>query len=87
MSMTDSIARKISSVGWVVVRTIPIMENTAYQSALEKALTGLSKEITEQEKETPFGVPYRPAYLGRRMEHPGIRRASVLSFKIFSQIV
>jgi endoglucanase len=64
LSMTDSIARRISSVGWVVIRTIPIMENTSFQSELEKALTGFSKEITEQEKENPFGVPYRPHIWG-----------------------
>jgi hypothetical protein len=64
LSMTDSIARRISSVGWVVVRTIPIMENTSFKAELEKALTGFSKEITEQEKETPFGVPYRPHIWG-----------------------
>ena len=40
------------------------MENTSYQSALEKALTGFSKDINEQEKETPFGVPYRPHIWG-----------------------
>jgi hypothetical protein len=64
LSMTDSIARRISSVGWVVVRTIPVIENASYRAAIEKALTGLSKDITEQEKETPFGVPYRPHIWG-----------------------
>ncbi len=64
LAVKDSIARKISSVGWVVVRTIPFMENPEYKSSLDKALTGLSQEITEQEKETPFGVPYRPHIWG-----------------------
>jgi endoglucanase len=61
---TDSITKYISSVGWVVVRSIPIINNQPYKSAIEKALTGLSKEITEQGKETPFGVPYRPYIWG-----------------------
>ncbi len=87
LSMTDSIARRISSVGWMVVRTIPVMQNPSYQSALEKALTGFSKDIIDQEKETPFRRALSSPYLGCRMEYPGIRCTSVLSFKIFPQIV
>ncbi len=64
LSVTDSISRRIYSVGWVVVRTIPVMDNPAFQSAVEKALEGLSQNIVEQEKETPFGVPYRPHIWG-----------------------
>jgi endoglucanase len=64
LQRTDSITKYISSVGWVVVRSIPIINNQPYKSAIEKALTGLSNEITEQGKETPFGVPYRPYIWG-----------------------
>ena len=60
LQMTDSIAKRISSVGWVVVRSIPVINDTKYKSAIEQALTGLSQEISERGKETPFGVPYRP---------------------------
>jgi hypothetical protein len=64
LKMTDSIAHRISSVGWVVVRTIPVIQDENYRSAIQKALTGLSKEISDQGKETPFGVPYRPFIWG-----------------------
>jgi hypothetical protein len=62
--MTDSIAKRISSVGWIIVRTIPVINDQKYKSAIEQALTGLSQEITERGKETPFGVPYRPHIWG-----------------------
>jgi endoglucanase len=64
LQMTDSIARRISSVGWIVVRTLPLIKEDGYQKAISQALPGLSKEITTQEKETPFGVPYRPFIWG-----------------------
>jgi hypothetical protein len=64
LQMTDSIASRISNVGWVVVRTLPLVANESYKLAIEQALTGLSKEISDQEKETPFGVPYRPYIWG-----------------------
>lgn len=64
IKMTDSIAHRISSVGWIVVRTIPLIKDDAYTQAIRQALDGLSGEIIEQEKETPFGVPYRPHIWG-----------------------
>jgi hypothetical protein len=64
LNMTDSIARRISAVGWVVVRTIALIEDENYRSAIQLAMADLSKQIYEQEKETPFGVPYRPYIWG-----------------------
>ena len=64
LSMTDSIAKRISRVGWVVVRTLPLVEDEAYKTAIREALKQLSEEIAEQGKETPFGVPYRPHIWG-----------------------
>jgi hypothetical protein len=64
LQMTDSIVNRISSVGWIVVRTIPVINDEKYKAAIEKALTGFAKEIEEQGKETPYGVPYRPHIWG-----------------------
>jgi hypothetical protein len=65
------------------------MENTAYQSAIEKALTGLSQEIIEQEKETPFGVPYRPHIWGAgwNIQEFGVQQYYLSSYfpKLFSK--
>jgi hypothetical protein len=61
---TDSIVKRISRVGWYIVRTIPIVNDEKYKGAIEKALADLSKEITNQGKETPYGVPYRPHIWG-----------------------
>jgi endoglucanase len=64
LQMTDSIAKHISSVGWVVVRTLSLVDNLSFKAKIEQALAGLSKEIESQGKETPFGVPYRPYIWG-----------------------
>ena len=64
VQMTDSAAKRISSVGWMIVRTLPLIANEQYSSAIEKALKSLAVEIAEQGKETPFGVPYRPYIWG-----------------------
>jgi endoglucanase len=62
--MADSIAKRISRVGWYVVRTIPVIKDENYKTTLEKALAGYAKEIEKQGGETPYGVPYRPRIWG-----------------------
>ncbi len=64
ISMTDSIAKRISRVGWYVVRTIPVVNDNNYKTKLETALAGFAKEIETQGGETPYGVPYRPRIWG-----------------------
>ncbi|MBN1144941.1 MAG: glycoside hydrolase family 9 protein [Bacteroidales bacterium] len=64
ISMTDSIAKRISRVGWYVVRTIPVVQDDNYKTKLETALATFAKEIETQGAETPYGVPYRPHIWG-----------------------
>jgi len=64
MQMTDSITTHIKSVGWMIARTLPVINDTKYKAAVEKALKELTIEITAQGKETPYGVPYRPYIWG-----------------------
>lgn len=64
VAMTDSIAKRISRVGWYVVRTIPVVNDNNYKTKLETALATFAKEIETQGAETPYGVPYRPHIWG-----------------------
>jgi endoglucanase len=64
LTMSDSIASMIGSVGWSVVRTLPLVDNETYRKTIEVSLKELAGEITKQGKETPFGVPYRPHIWG-----------------------
>jgi endoglucanase len=64
LQMTDTIVSRISSVGWIVVRALPQIKDEAFTASFKKGLAALAKEIDSQEKETPFGVPYRPYIWG-----------------------
>lgn len=64
ISMKDSITDRISSVGWIIVRTLPVVKDDNYTAVIKKALSGLAGEIEEQGRETPYGVPYRPHIWG-----------------------
>jgi hypothetical protein len=64
VQMSDSIPKRISSVGWEVVRALSLVDDATFKIKVEQALAGLSEEIKNQGKETPFGVPYRPYIWG-----------------------
>ncbi len=60
----DTIAKYIQPVAWMVVRTLPLIDDAGYKAALQEALKKLTNDITAQGKETPYGVPYRPYIWG-----------------------
>jgi hypothetical protein len=64
VQLSDSIPKRISSVGWVVVRVLSLIDDGTFKSKVEQSLAGLAEEIENQGKETPFGVPYRPHIWG-----------------------
>jgi endoglucanase len=64
IQMTDTIAKHIDRTGWMVVRSIDLVNDARYKATIEKALQGLSQKIIDLGKETPFGVPYRPYIWG-----------------------
>ncbi|MBN1790518.1 MAG: glycoside hydrolase family 9 protein [Bacteroidales bacterium] len=86
--MSDSIPKRISSVGWVVVRALSLVDDATYKGKVEQALAGLSEEIENQGKETPFGVPYRPHIWGAgwNIQEFGVQQYYLSKFfpKLFS---
>ena len=60
----DSIASNIERTGWIVGRTLPLIKNKKYNKAITQAVQKYKAEIDEQEKKTPYGVPYEPNIWG-----------------------
>ncbi len=60
----DTIAKYIHPVAWMVVRTLPLINDEGFKTTITEALKKLTVEITAQGKETPYGVPYRPHIWG-----------------------
>ena len=60
----DSIAAHIERTGWIVGRTLPLIKNKKYQKTITKAVQAYKTKIDEQEKKTPYGVPYEPSIWG-----------------------
>jgi hypothetical protein len=58
------IAEKIDRVGWMVGRTLPIVNDAAYANTIRDAVRTYRQKVDELAKETPYGVPYKPDVWG-----------------------
>lgn len=58
------IAENIERVGWIVGRTVPLIDDPQYASALRAAVRDYRDKVDALAKETPYGVPYKPDVWG-----------------------
>jgi hypothetical protein len=61
---TDAIVNSIDNMGWLVGRTMPLINNANYHTKITEAVKKLYAKIQEQGKKTPYGVPYEPNIWG-----------------------
>lgn len=61
---TKYITDNIENTGWLVSRTLPIIKNQKYLSALKIAGQGFADKVKAQGAKTPYGVPYEPSIWG-----------------------
>ncbi len=64
LSMRDLLLSNVESVGWVVGRLVPFIDDPAFHRALRKALVAFRRKLDAQAAATPFGVPYEPNIWG-----------------------
>ena len=64
VSMTSEIVKNISRVGWIVGRTLPLINDENYKNSITAAVKGYRTIIDAQEKNSPYGVPYKPDIWG-----------------------
>jgi endoglucanase len=58
------ISDNIGSLGWIIGKALPVLNNKQFEAKIKLAVQNYSKTITAEEKETPYGVPYRPHIWG-----------------------
>jgi hypothetical protein len=58
------IAEHIDRVGWVVGRTLPLVNDARYTKTLRDAVSDYRRKVDALAKETPYGVPYKPDVWG-----------------------
>lgn len=55
---------KIERTGWVIGRAFPHITDKKFKAVVTEALRAYKQRIDEQEKKTPYGVPYEPNIWG-----------------------
>jgi endoglucanase len=64
ISQQKLIAQHIDRVGWMVGRTMPLVNDPAYTKTLREAVRAYRLKVDDLAKETPYGVPYTPDVWG-----------------------
>ena len=61
---TAGIAAAIENNGWLVSRTMGLINNKEYKDKITDAVKSLYLKIQQQGSKTPYGVPYEPSIWG-----------------------
>ncbi len=64
VSHADLIAMNIRRTGWMVGRTLPVINDSHYHDILRAAVRNYFDEVKKDGLLTPYGVPYRPNIWG-----------------------
>jgi len=60
----SAIAAHINNTGWLVGRTMTLIDNDDYKKTITDAVKNLYTNIQQQGNKTPYGVPYEPNIWG-----------------------
>jgi len=61
---TDAIVNSIDNTGWLVGRTMGLINDANYHDKITEAVKKLYAQIQQQGTKTPYGVPYEPNIWG-----------------------
>ena len=77
LKMREPIVARIGNVGWAIGRALPAINDTAFTSAIRGAVVKQFATVVEQQKKTPYGVPYEPVIWGAAW---GVQRFGVQQY-------
>ncbi|MDQ3289690.1 MAG: glycoside hydrolase family 9 protein [Bacteroidota bacterium] len=61
---TAEIAKNIERTGWIVGRSLPLIKDKKYHNTIIAAVKTHRAKVDQQEKKTPYGMPYEPDIWG-----------------------
>jgi endoglucanase len=64
VSNEENINSNISSLGWVIGRALPLINNTSLTESVDKAVAQYANNVKAEQQQNPFGVPYKPVIWG-----------------------
>jgi hypothetical protein len=81
------IKENISSVGWIIGKALPKINDKRFEASIRASVTELAKDIAKQANETPFGVPYRPQIWGAGWEIQEFGMKQYFLYKAFPDLI
>jgi len=70
-SLLDSragIIQRINAVGWCLGRVLPLFKDRSFVDDIRTAVAAYEAQVDRQQRENPFGVPYKPVIWGAGWE-------------------
>ena len=64
VSLGDAVVAQIDRVGWLGARSLSLIHDPTYTEKIRGALRGYRARVDALEKETPYGLPYKPDIWG-----------------------
>lgn len=64
LGLEKQIVADIGRVGWALAKVMPLIDDANFNNRIAAAVNDYQRGLTEQSKETPYGVPYRPHIWG-----------------------
>ncbi len=68
LGLRDNIVAHVDRVGWLGARSLSLVKDPLYASKIIAALRGYRSKVDALEKETPYGLPYKPQIWGAGWE-------------------
>ncbi len=64
VGLGDDIVAHVDRFGWLGARSLPLVQDPAYREKIRAALKTYRSSVDRLERETPYGLPYKPAIWG-----------------------
>ncbi len=64
VSLGDDIVAQVDRFGWLGARSLALVKDDAYATKIKAALRVYREKVNALGKETPYGLPYKPAIWG-----------------------
>jgi len=64
ISNEENINSNVSSLGWVIGRALPLINDVSLTESVNKAVAQYANNVKAEQQQNPFGVPYKPVIWG-----------------------
>jgi endoglucanase len=64
LANVDQVTAQVERLGWIAARALPLVRDDGFTTTVKTALRAYRQKVDELERETPYGLPYKPGIWG-----------------------